>query len=1139
MAKEDISLELGIQFKAAEFKKAYEKTFEDMQKSAKRASDRGRTSVGGFVDKMVDSFTKVPKAVKNAEKAIKDYNKQAKIGRELQKGASANYKVALAHLKTETRALANLGDAATATQKQILATAQSETAVYKKRLDAVNDFYRQAKEGAEKLKENVEDMKFDFSGTKFIEAAEEAGKELAEPLSALLNKDVEGAGKSFAKLVGKGVQGSLSRMGDLVSNLGAGASKKSKAMAAAGGAGGASKALGAIGGMAKSIGPMIQALSKVGPLIGTVGTAVVGLVKLFLDAQAAVKEFNKEMLSAGGTGQFFNKTMGDVTLSMMDAEDALNMARNAANNFTANNDWGISADTHKEVLANLQAEGVSLKSLTSQYGQLNAQSSAFSKDFGSVTQAAVAYSRQMGVSLQEVTSFQAEMMTEMGSSLGATIDSFRMMSRAAGDSGIASNKFFAMIRGVSADLSLYNTRLDDAVKLLGKLGKVMSPRNAQKFMQWSMNAVKGMGRIQRLQTTLLAGPGKVKGMVERDIKDKTQSISDQIAKATGGNSGDIQKLLAGGKKKEVNDLISKADPAQQGALREAVSMLNIEKKRSGKGTYGVAQAAGQMAPVRQASMLDEAIKRFGSVGDIGAEQMAENLGVSSEQLEQMELFRDSMDDQRKVLIDSAKTAEDKAKWTNATLDQVYDTMSAEEKSQLEAKGKEEEYNKQMGSMTHSIMDKISNLVDFLTNQFYNVVMDIYEAILSIPGVGGGSKKRELELVRNANKSTNLDVKAAGKAAAMASEGEKGTAFRESLEKSASWKKVTDTLAGGGTDEADKAKMDTANKLLAGMDAAQLGRAASMAGVELEKNPEGDGTEGKGGGETRDRSELTPEEIVKIAQKALWSSNTVKDFDNVTKSLDAIAPEGAATTGAATAPGVDPATGSTWMEQNAPPGAPGGPPLGSPAAAAVPVAGAAPGAAAASAPPTAKDTEKQAEAQTDQQEKIQGTLGEVVSALRQKGIRLDNSWMTSKMQKMVTDATLESTRQALLEYWILENTSDPKAWADFLKDKGTGGAGLRAAGDWFNDTAGKGGDLQVTGGAKHADGGVVTGISNGMAMVAAPGEGLTSIGRGEQIVPAGSGRKTVIELSLKDNLLGLIDARVQDGIVKHAAATKFR
>jgi hypothetical protein len=78
-----------------------------------------------------------------------------------------------------------------------------------------------------------------------------------------------------------------------------------------------------------------------------------------------------------------------------------------------------------------------------------------------------------------------------------------------------------------------------------------------------------------------------------------------------------------------------------------------------------------------------------------------------------------------------------------------------------------------------------------------------------------------------------------------------------------------------------------------------------------------------------------------------------------------------------------------------------------------------------------------------------------------------------------------------------------AWAD----KATGGLGRLGAA--MAGAAGGGGLGSIASSVVgtltgHADGGVVTGVSNGMATVsAAPGEGLASIGKGETILPASS------------------------------------
>lgn len=1226
MATEDITLSLGIQFQADRFKKAYEDTFKKMEKGAKRASQQGQGAIGGFLDKIADRFTKMPKLTRNAEKAIKDYNAQMKVGLQQYKKETSELIKKQKLLKEQLADFERLGDAATAADRDMIASSKAAVAEIKKKSEAAKEFYETAKKGATDLKDHVETMEFSFSGTEMIKAAEEAGKELAEPFSALLSKDLPGAAKSFSKLAGRGIGGLLKGVGGGVGKLGGAMSGKADKMKAGGGPMAAMAGpMKALGGFLGKMGPMIQTFAKIGPILGTLGSAVVGLIKIFIDADAMVKEWNKDMVQAGGTNQFFAGSMGNANVALGQAEDSLDKFRNAAygtfTDFSAAADnlkWGISGDTHKEVLANLQAEGVKLTTLTEDYGQLVKQSGAYTNSVAAVTQAAVAWSRNMGVSLQEITGFQAEMMTELGMSLGSTTEAFRMMSRSATESGIASNKFFAMIRGVSADLSLYNTRMEDAVKLLKKLGTVMSPRNAQKFMQWSMNAVKGMGRIQKLQTTLLAGPGKVGKMVAADIADKSKSIAKEMEAAGAGNAAEIEKLLQSGKaedKATVKKMISGIkDNSKKGALNEAVSQLSIQKKRAKKGTMGVAMAAGQMAPVRQAAMLDAAIRRFGEVGDIGAEMMAENLGVSTEQLEQMETFKDAMDDQRAVLMANAKTDDEKKKIANMTMDQVYDTLTDSEKTALEAKGNEETFNKKMGTNVQGIMDKLQVLIDWFMNSFYNVVLGIWESILSIPGLGDDTKKKEIALAKEAKNQKNSGItkalnEAGGDVWKFRGEMMKSGGQMDSVQKAIQAKpkdkeghkkqiKMFDTMiagaGGGGTlaaalqdaTKGTKGGADIHKKLAtdkmeqtlkawkdqgAGEDTLKRERESMQAQIDADAKAGKGLTEGdvmeltkklSGVKDTKGLSAATgitdPKVLRDTMGKLGWHMDPVtlaKSFPEMDKAAKEVlgtteqvaaelpaAGATAATAGKPEAPSAQAkasATTSGGQAAMAAGGAPVPPPPGKVTAAAAPPPGTGGGAPAGpAAPVTAKDSAKQTEEQVEKQEAVIGNLAEIEKVLKNKGIKLNKSWMDNHMNKMIQDATLESLRTALYEYYVLDHTEN---WGPFFKEKNvTGADAMKAVGQWAKDTQTGGGDLKLK---DHAVGGLVTGVNGGLATVqAAAGEGLASVGKGERIVPAGGGGgggSMKVELSLKGDLAALIEAKAQEVVVKHEAASKLR
>src|SRR5690606_36819603 len=186
-----------------------------------------------------------------------------------------------------------------------------------------------------------------------------------------------------------------------------------------------------------------------------------------------------------------------------------------------------------------------------------------------LTTTGVAYSRAFGVPLQEINQLQARMMTEMGRSLGETQQSFAMMTRAATEPGIASNKFFGMIRGVAADLSLYNLRLEDSVALLGKLGKVMSPENAQKFLQSAMSMTKGMGRQQKLQMGFFVGAGKLNKVVSKDIERDSKHLMQKISEQAGVPAETLRAAFEKNGAKGLNKFLSNVPKEAKGAIMES------------------------------------------------------------------------------------------------------------------------------------------------------------------------------------------------------------------------------------------------------------------------------------------------------------------------------------------------------------------------------------------------------------------------------------------------------------------------------------------------------------------------------------------------------------------------------------------
>lgn len=579
-------------------------------------------------------------------------------------------------------------------------------------------FEEATEEMGENLRREVEDAFKSIVKYKWSDAGVEVGEGITDALSGIGSRDMAGAAKGFLKGISGGFKG-----------LGAAATRYAAKKQADPGASGFGKAMGKAMG---KMGPMLETLSKLGPILGAVSGVMMAVVKLFLDAEAGAKQFNKDLLSSTSTSEYLASNLGNASAAAADLEETIREVRDAA--FSLDNlDWGINNKDHLAVLNTLNAEGVSLKHMKDEAERAGKSMGNFS---ATMTHVAVAYSRNFGVSLNEISSLQAEMMTELGGSLASTTKDFAAMQMGAAEAGIASNKFFNIIKGVSSDLSLYNMRMEDAVHMLTLLGKVMSPRNAQKFLQTTMQGFKTMGRAEKLRMTLLAGQGATKDIVERDLNRKTKSLAEKIKDAMGGkgNVEDIANAIkAGGQ--GAKDIISKLPKEMQGEISEAASQIKIDSKRSKRGLFGLSTATGNLGAGGVFEMYKKSIGRFGgkkledAAGSLGGEMMAENLGISQEQLDQAIKFEQAIDDQKEALIAQGW---DKKKVDSMETDEVLDTMSKEDKDTLLNAGKQIDYAKKQADLTSSLLDKLDTIMDYILNYIYDTLADIYSLLGQAP-----------------------------------------------------------------------------------------------------------------------------------------------------------------------------------------------------------------------------------------------------------------------------------------------------------------------------------------------------------------------------------------------------------------------
>jgi len=1050
--------------------------------------------------------------------------------------------------------------------------------------EKLRDAREKALDTMTRVKEDLE-TRIVFDKDEFVDAMKEAGQELYEPIDKLISKDLPGAFESGGKLLGKGVEG-VFKGGSWLAKVGgkfgerAGASmmSKGKMSMARGGImgklGGAAQVAGGgamqgVGKLASGLAPLLDIISKIGPMIGMVSGLMVGLVKLFIDAEAAAKDFNKEILATSGSASFLHSNFDNVNAGAEDLGDTLKKIRDQASSLD-NMSWGINKDTHKAVLSSLTAEGVSLRRLNDDFeatSKSSKEAAGYAKSFGSTVQMAVAYSRNLGVSLSDIGNLQAEMMTDMGMGLKSVELNFTQMSRAAEDGGIASNKFFGIIRGVSADLALYNTRMEDAVKILGLLGKVMSPRNAQKFMQTATQALKGMGRVERLKTNLLGG-GKMGGMVEKDLDRKSKDVSGKIAEA-GGKAGYSREDLM---TKPIKELMQGVSKEAQGTLHEAISEMRMDAKANKKGVFGSSVAGRNLGPGAALQSMKSALNIGGSGklrdrrGDLGTEMLADANGISEDQLAQMAKFEEAIDEQRDELKADLKAGGDKQAAAMKRLDKAgvaasdidtagYDdilaTLDQSEQDALKDGAKQIDYAKETGKFQSSLIDKMGNIAEFLMNQIYTVLTGIWDVLVDSV-FGSDAKRKERDLAKNVKDSKDSDM-----SNALGAAGGDAYKFRGSLMQSEGMKKLLSAMS-GGTQAGQAAKTTLINaasqeELAAALkdagismdkmgDAYQdalyggaekrsalLERTKGMSGggrdLEYKKAREAAGTTGWRSGADNDLGDpemkaalgqLSQEDLTNVLGKLGWELDPAK-LAKLFPELKTQAGVGLSDKGSSSSAETTAETPSSAVI--GPPVVPGAPGV---------VGGAAP-----VAPPLPKDAPT-----ASQQDQVIKGLDGTQDTLRKQGIVIDKSFLKNKMGQQMEDSTLEALRQGLYEYYLykdLKQESVSKA-----VQGGISGRGLGAA---LADKLGQGitADTAITQLSANATGGVVSAVANGMAQLRpAPGEGLASIGVGEKIVPAGSGTGTQkIVLELRGDLKRFVRAEASNTFYENEGAKKNR
>jgi hypothetical protein len=529
--------------------------------------------------------------------------------------------------------------------------------------------------------------------------------------------------------------------------------------------------------------------------------------------------------------------------------------------------------------------------------------------------------------------------------------------------------------------------------------------------------------------------------------------------------------------------------------------------------------------------MKDALARFGGgkkrladmKGDLGPEMMAENLGISEDQLDQMIKFEASIDMTRDALIKRLKTGteeekkqarlslkkggiqgKDDAELITATqeagYDQIEDTLDESTKKSIEENTKIRDFAKEQTGLQTSIMDKLGALTDWFMNQFYNLMIDIWDGIMSIPGVGKSADVRNLE--KKAMLSRDPELLKAVKGAAgdmqkfradMVGAGGIGSGLGELVrltktgtdaEKEAARSKLSNVMIDaqvGMTSESGHGAGIARSSLKAagGVDDAVIGNVESLM------------KEGKQFSQAMKEAGLSEDKMQEALQKSVWylPPGALVEIQRSLKGVSGTAGGGG---GAPTSPTAATTAGGGGGAPTSPTAATvvqptgGGPPVAvAPASAAPTPAGA--------QPPVQPEVKEFQDGMTDQLGYLGGKNDDILRVLK-RSVKLDKSFLNGEYGDQIEKSVLAAVRVALLEYSMYKDMS-PGALGDAMKQPGfdpkTFGAGLLS---------------QAIGSGNAAGGAIIGQNPDGTAKILRPpaGEMPAFVGAGETIGGKGGG-----------------------------------
>ena len=377
-----------------------------------------------------------------------------------------------------------------------MAKKQAETtlSLEKEKLRSLNGRLRLEKTAADRLIKRRKD------------AMHEAQRLSARSLSEAGEEFGESVGKAFADLRSGNVGGLLKGAGK---RMGATGSRLNTAGVTRGGAGGS--AMKGIGGLLSKLGPAVMA-------IGSIAAGIAAVVAVIIQADSAVKDLNKTLMTAGLSGADLVNQYGRLGDTLDD------ISQGFMESFAFNNIWGTTAKDHLEILGAYATAGVTLKEMRSGASDASTQMEILKNH----TAAALTYSKLLGLSTTEISESMGSYMSDLGFTLEGVMTKYSNITSAAKESGFATKRFFNMVLQATTGMTMYNVRLEEAAGLLIQLGSVLGEKMGGDFLQSLTKGFKDEDTTTRLVKTMTTGVGLSLRILKKDALKTSQELVDKL-----------------------------------------------------------------------------------------------------------------------------------------------------------------------------------------------------------------------------------------------------------------------------------------------------------------------------------------------------------------------------------------------------------------------------------------------------------------------------------------------------------------------------------------------------------------------------------------------------------------------------------